>query len=200
MSAMPSSTPSEVPAGLLLVKLLVAVPAVRHAGLKNNRFSSARPSLAMRVPFALVRFLIAFSLGVAATFAWQSYGDAVRDMIASAPPKLSWLAAQAAPVTPSARDTIVRTVPSPNQSQLKAVSLDLDGVRQRVDRIAASQEQITQIVDQLTAGQQQMGRDIVKLQAISQYALYKNPEDPPRATPAQGPMPVPRPSRARTMR
>jgi len=80
------------------------------------------------------------------------------------------------------------------------VSLDLDAVRQRVDRIAASQEQVTRIVDQLATGQRQMGRDIIKLQAISQYALYKNSEDPPRATPAPVPMPIPRPSRARMIR
>ena len=197
MSPMASPTPSEAPAGLLLVRLLVAVPAVRHADLKNNRFSNAPPSLTMRAPLALARFLIAFCIGVAATFAWQSYGDAAREIIANAPPKLGWLAAQAAPV---AQNAIIPAVPSPDPRQLEAVSLDLDAVRQRVDGAATSQEQMMQTVDHLAASQRQLGRDIVKLQAISQYALYKNSETPPRATPARVPIPVARPSHARMMR
>jgi hypothetical protein len=154
----------------------------------------------MRAPPALGRYLTAFFIGVAATFAWQSYGDAAREIIANVPPQLGWLAAQAAPVAQNALDTIVPAVPSPDQRQLEAVSLDLDAVRQRVDRIATSQELMTQTVDHLAASQRQLGRDIVKLQAISQYALYKNSEASPRATATRVPMPVPRPSQARMMR
>jgi hypothetical protein len=84
---------------------------------------------------ALARFLITFCIGVAATLAWQSYGDAARGMIARSSPRLGWLAPQAAPV--------VRTVPaasagsSPDLNQLKAISRDLDVVRQSVDKLAA---------------------------------------------------------------
>ncbi len=66
------------------------------------------------------------------------------------------------------------------------MSLDLDAVRQRVDRITASQEQMTRNVDQLT-------REITKLQAIAQYILHKNSEPP-------APKPVPRPSSSRPSR
>src|SRR5260370_27279754 len=48
------------------------------------------------VPFAFVRFLMIFFIGVVATLAWQSYGRTAREMIAR------WLApgpgAQAAPI------------------------------------------------------------------------------------------------------
>jgi hypothetical protein len=45
-------------------------------------------SLGKQASFALTRFLIAFCIGVAATLAWQSYGDAVRKMTASSSPRL----------------------------------------------------------------------------------------------------------------
>jgi hypothetical protein len=55
-------------------------------------------SLGKQASFALTRFLIAFCIGVAATLAWQSYGDAVRKMTASSSPRLVGSSApQAAP-------------------------------------------------------------------------------------------------------
>ena len=95
----------------------------------STRSSSRRRAL------ALVRFLITFCIGVAATLAWQSYGDAARGRIASSSPQLSWLAPQAA--------SVVQTVPaasagpSPDLNQLKAISRDLAVVRQNVDKLAA---------------------------------------------------------------
>src|SRR5260370_16737361 len=86
-------------------------PKVRPVDLdlRRDRFSSKRPSLGKRASRAVVRFLITFCIGVAAALAWQSYGDAASEMIASSSPQLGWLAPQAAPLaqTPSA------TVPPP---------------------------------------------------------------------------------------
>src|SRR5690242_1182065 len=59
--------------------------------------SVARPSPRRRSS----RFLIAFCVGVAATLAWQSYGDAARETIASSYPQLGWLAPQAAQAAPT---------------------------------------------------------------------------------------------------
>jgi hypothetical protein len=42
-----------------------------------------------------MRFLVGVCVGVAATLAWQSYGDAARAMVASTLPQLGWLAPQA---------------------------------------------------------------------------------------------------------
>ena len=199
MSAMPSPTQSEFSADSLPTPS-VAVPIVRPADLKNERSPSGRPSLGKRTALALARFLITFCIGVAATLAWQSYSDAVGQMIASSSWQLGWLAPQAAPIAQTAPDVIApaaSAAPSPDQQQLNAMSLDLDAVRQSVDRIAASQEQITRSVDQLAAGQEQITREIAKLQAIEQYLLYKNSEPPPRPAPA--PKPVPRPSPAPTV-
>jgi hypothetical protein len=208
MSAMPSPAQSEFSEGSLPVKPPVEAPAIRPADLKNDRSRKRQQSLGTRAPLAFARFLITFCVGVAATLAWQSYGDAAREMIANSSPQLSWLAPQAAPVEQSAVDVVAPAAsPAPaaaDPQPLNAVSLDLDAVRQSVDRIATGQEQITRTIDQLAAGQEQMAREINKLQAIEQYMLYKNSEAPPRpaaAAPAPAaPKPAPRPAQTPTAR
>jgi hypothetical protein len=154
--------------------------------------------LRKRASLALKRFLIAFCIGVAATLAWQSYGDAAREMIANSYPQLGWLAPQAEPVAQNAPETIGLAPPAApffDPQQLNAMSVDLDAPRQSIDRIvssiAAIQEQMLRSADrtahsvaQLTAGQEQMTREITKLQAIEQYVLYRNTESPPRPAPA----------------
>jgi septal ring factor EnvC (AmiA/AmiB activator) len=153
--------------------------------------------------------LIMFCSGVAATLAWQSYGDAARQVIAKSYPQLGWLAPRATPIAYSAHDTIglaAQAATSPDQ-RLSAMSLDLDAMRQNVDRIAITQEQITRNVDQLTAGQQRMTRnvdqltagqermtrEISKLQAVEQQSK-------PRPAPAPARKPVSRSAGAPTAR
>jgi hypothetical protein len=75
--------------------------------------------------------------------------------------------------------------PSPDQQQLNAMSLDLNAVRQSVDRIAASQEQITRSVYRIAASQEQITGEITKLREIEQYILYKNSESPLPLAPAR---------------
>ncbi len=176
MGAMPSPAQSKFYAGLLPVELSVEPPAVRAAELENDRFANEQPSSGKRISRPVVRFLITFYIGVAATLAWQSYGGAARQIIASLSPQLSWLAPQAA---------VAQTVPD-----------TVEQITRSVNRIvAASQEQIARSVDQLAADQEQMTREIIKLQAISQYGLYKNSEPPPRPAPSPAPKPVTRPVR-----
>ena len=121
------------------------------------------------------RYLVAILIGVAATLAWQSYGDSAREMIAGSSPQLSWLAPPAAPVAEAP------AAPSPDQEELKEIWLSLAGVRQRVDQIAA----------QLAAGQEQVTRDINNLQAVEQDILDKISAPPPRpAAPARKSVPL----------
>jgi hypothetical protein len=199
---MPSPTQPEISRGALQVKKLVEVVTIDPANLKNDRPQSERARLGKRVLLALVA--VTFCIGAAATWVWQSRGDAAKKAIASAVPRLGWLAQQASPVTQNTPDIVAPAAvaaPSPDQQQLTAMPLELDAVRQSVDRIAAGQEQMTRSVEriaagqeqmartvgQLTAGQEQLTREITKLQAIEQYILYKNSESP-------APKPVPRPS------
>src|SRR5260370_7607826 len=80
-----------------------------------------RPSLGKRASRSLTRFLIIFCFGVAATLAWQSYGDPAREMIANSYPQLSWLAPQAASLAQTASDMPApapSTPPSPKLNHL----------------------------------------------------------------------------------
>jgi hypothetical protein len=213
MSAISNPAQSEFSTGSLPVKRhLVEKIAIDPADLKDDRFQSERPELGKRFPLTLTS--ITFCIGVAATLAWQSYGDGARKALASSSPRLGWLAPQADPVAQNTPDIFVPTesaAPSPEQRQRDDASLDLDEVRQSVDRIvtsiaatqeyvtqsvdrvAASQERMAQTVDQLAIGQEQMKREITKLQAIEQYILYKNSEPPASR-------PIPRPPQGRVVR
>src|SRR5262249_33002210 len=120
------------------------------------------PSYGKRASRPLAHFLITFYIGVAATLAWQSYSDAARQIIASLSPQLGWLAPQQAAAAPAVPDKV-------------------EQITRSVDQIvSASQEHITRSVDQLTAGQEQMTREIIRLQAISQYGIHTNSEPAPR--------------------
>jgi len=68
------------------------------ADSKNDNFPIIRQSRRKRARRVLARFLITLCIGVAGTLAWQSYGDAAREMIAKSSPQFSWLAPQAAAV------------------------------------------------------------------------------------------------------
>ncbi len=96
----------------------------------SNESSSTNPSLIARVrgwlgklvSSAFVRYLLAFSIGIAATLAWQSYGGPARKTVASWSPRLAWLAPEPTPADASA-------------GRLKAASLALTAVRQSVDKL-----------------------------------------------------------------
>jgi hypothetical protein len=210
MSATPSPAQSELYSGLLPVEPAVEPPPFRPTTLENDESQSQKPSLRKRASRAITRFLTTFCIGVAATLAWQSYGDAAREIIASSYPQLGWLAPQAEPNHPDTIELVAPVAVSVDQQQL---SLDLDAVRQSVDRIAAGiaviQEQISRGADrvaieqvahnvaQLAAAQEQMTGEITKLQAVEQYVLYKNAEPPQRPTPAPMRSLGPRSSQAR---
>ncbi len=180
MSAMPSPAQSEFYAGLLPVEPSVEAPAVRPTALENDQFPNGQPSLRKRASRALARFLITFCIGVAATLAWQSYGHPARELIANSYPQLGWLAPQAEPVAQNAPDMIalaLRAATSLDQQQPNAMSLDLDAVRQSIDRIATSQDQTTRSVDRIApsivAGQEQMTRSIDRI-AASQEQIARS--------------------------
>jgi hypothetical protein len=180
---------SESTAESLPVKSLVEVLDGDPADLKNDRLQSRQPAFRKRVPLPLTRFLITFSMGVAATVAWQRYGDAAIEMLASSFPQLRWLTSRSEPAAQNASDMIALVAPaaappSPDQQQVSAISLDLDAVRQSIDRVSRSQEQMIGNVDQLAASQAQMTGEITKLQAIGQYILSKGSEPPPPQSPA----------------
>jgi len=154
----------------------------RRADLEYNAFPNKRPSLGKRASRALTRFLVAFCIGVAATLAWFSYGEAARKMIASSSPQLGWLA----PLPAAAQAASPAGLLPDQQQQLNAISLGLAAMRQSVDQLAA----------QLAAGQEQMTRDITVLRAAQQEIIDKISMPPPRpaAAPTHKPVPLTPPS------
>jgi len=73
------------------------------AGLNRKQLS-----LAKRTAIGLARFLLINGMGVAATLAWQSYGDEMREIIANSYPLLGWLA----PETPAFAKTASEMAPT----------------------------------------------------------------------------------------
>jgi hypothetical protein len=155
-----------------------AVQATSYAAdVKRAR----RPSLGKRAIRGLSRFLIVFGIGVAATLSWEAYGDAAREMVANSSPQLAWLAPKAASVARTTPDMVAppALATPPELEQLKALSLGFAMAQQRVDQLAASQ--------------QQMSDEIANLRADQQELLQKMSAPPPRptATPSRKPGPLP---------
>src|SRR5262249_23649804 len=196
MSAMPNPPQSEpsvesLPASLLNIP--AEAPTIRPADLKNDRYPNGRSSFGKRALIAVVRFLIIFCLGVSATLAWlsygdraremiasQSYGSAAREMIASLYSQLSWLAPQAEPVAPNTPDVIGLASPtasSHDQQQPNAKLLDVEALRQSIDRIgtsiASSQEQMTSSADRIATSQDQIARSADRM-ATSQEQIARS--------------------------
>jgi len=148
---------------------------IRQAVLKRKQ-----PSLRGRA----ARSLIIFCIGVAATLAWQSYGDATREMIATSYPQLGWLAPQTA-AAESTPEITAPTAPATglDSPELRSILVNLSAVRQSVDELAA----------QFAASQQQMANDIAKLNAAEQDIFNKISSAPPprpAAAPVRKPVPA----------
>ncbi len=124
------------------------------------------PPFRKRASRALARFLITFCIGVTATLAWQSYGGAVRQMIANSYPQLGWLAPRGVSIAEKAPDTMGLATSAAlysDQQQLETTSRDLRAMRQDIERIAASQELVARGIDQIATAmadsQRQMARN-----------------------------------------
>jgi TolA-binding protein len=168
----------------LLAKPSADAPAVAPAKMKNDPL----PAGSSRRSFAFARYLIVLLIGVAATLAWQTYGESATQMIA-------------------------RVVSSPDHQRLTSTSVDLTAMRQGIDDLATSiasnqeqimrsivtnqeqtlrsiainQELIMRNVDQLAAGQEQMAREIAKFQTQDQSGLAQASVSKPVPRPAQKP-------------
>ena len=142
-----------------------------------------------------VRYLVAICIGVAATLAWQSYGDAAKQIIATRAPELGW--------SPDAKQMIASWTKPPAGSEKQALpvaqiapsapSIDAEKVQQLTQSLAV----LRQTVEQLAAGQDQMTRVIGRLESAVTELIVKIPEPPPQppAAPARKPTPAPPSSR-----
>jgi hypothetical protein len=122
-------------------------------------------------------------IGVAATLAWQSYGDA---MIASWVDQLGW--------TKPPADSEKQAPPVAQTFAPAAPSIDSEKVRQMAGDLAT----LRQTVEQLAAGLDQVTREIGKLKVADDEILAKITPAPPPSRPvaaaARKPTPVTPPS------
>ena len=116
-------------------------------------------------------------IGVGATLVWQWYGDAARAMIATSLPQLASLAPEPASVPQAALAAAPQAAASPELRQLKEIPSALASLRQSVDQLAGSQQQIAGTIAKLGTRQQQL--------------LHKLATPPPRPTPAPKPVTPP---------
>jgi hypothetical protein len=197
------------------------VPDRSDEGLRDilkNLESVGENEMKRRGSRGFVRFLAAICIGVAATLAWQSYGEATKQIIATRAPELGWSPAtkrmiaswvqqfgwtksppgsesaavqsspkssQTAPLAqtvPAAVTPSAPIAPAIDPAQVHQIAVDLGALRQTVEQIAGSQDQ--------------MRRGIDRLQGAVAEILIKIPEPPPPLTAASAhkPRPVAAPS------
>jgi len=159
-----------------------------------------------RASGAFARYLVAILIGVAVALAWESYGEATKQVIATSAPDFGWspearqmiaswieqLGWTKSEGTPKAAP-VVEAVAAPKAPA--APSIDPEQMQQLLRSLTTLQ----QTVEQLAAGQDQMARVIERLQAADAEILAKIPAPPPPrpiAAPARKPPPGPLSSRA----
>jgi hypothetical protein len=136
----------------------------------DDRPITDRPLRSRPASRGFTRCLVAICLGVAGTLAWQSYGEATKQIIATRAPELGWspeakqmiaswiqqLGWTKPPAGPenTAPETVASKAPTP-------ASLDPAQVQQMAQSLAT----LRQTVEQIAAGQDQMKREIVKMES-----------------------------------
>jgi hypothetical protein len=154
------------------------------------------------------RYLVAICIGVAAALAWQSYGEAAKQMIATSAPELGW-SSEAKQMIASWVQQLGWTKP-PAGSEKQAAPVAQTAVApnapaapafdpEKIQQMAWDLATLRQTVEQLAAGQTQVSREIAKLEAADVEILAKIPAPPPprpSTASARKPMPVPPSSRA----
>jgi hypothetical protein len=109
-----------------------------------------------------------------ATLAWQSYGDAAREMVIARAPTLAWLLSVSTTRSPAVAATSLDPV-----QQLGPLASNLDVVRRNVEQLAAKQDQMAQNIAALQAVEED----------IRQKMSYTPPSPSQQAAPIQQPKP-----------
>jgi hypothetical protein len=155
----------------------------------------------------LVRYGLAISFGVAATLAWQSYGQATKQMIATRAPELGWspeakqriaswveqLGWTKLPV--DAENTLNRlNMPQIAQSEKAATVLDTFATKESVDpqqvhQMALDLASLRQILEQVAASQTKIAGEINNLLVTDMEMFLKIPAPKSAAAPRK-PTPV----------
>src|SRR6266852_5898980 len=155
-----------------------SVRSPRPSGLKDDHIASDRPSIGRRILRTLTGFFIAVLIGIGATLAWQSHGDAARDMVVAQSPSLGRLLSVSTTKSPA----MAATAPDRVQ-QLEPLASNLDVVRRSVEQLAAKQEQ--------------MAQNIATLQAVADDIRQRISTTPSPSQQQAAPIPQPKPPQPR---
>jgi hypothetical protein len=135
----------------------------------DGRSLHDQPSLGGRALHRFSGFLLIMSIGVVATLAWQSHGDAAKQLVLDWAAQSGWssllplvgLPSDAAsgraarpaqaPIMESSRPEAALGAPPRGEPPLEAMAQDFAAIRQNIERLAA--------------GQEQLAHDLVKLQS-----------------------------------
>ena len=166
-----------------------SIRSPRPSGLNDDQVGSDRPSIGRRIFRTLTRFIIAVLIGIGATLAWQSHGDAAREMVVARAPSLGWLLSVSATKSPA----VAATAPDPVQ-QLEPLASNLDVVRRSVEQLAAKQEQMAQNIATLQALEEDIRQKVSSpppspSQQAASIPQYKPPQ--PRVQSSSVPRPSP---------
>jgi hypothetical protein len=166
-----------------------SIRSPRPSGLNDDQVASDRPSIGRRIFRTLARFIIAVLIGIGATLAWQSHGDAAREMVVARAPSLGWLLSVSATKSPA----VAATAPDPVQ-QLEPLASNLDVVRRSVEQLAAKQEQMAQNIATLQALEEDIRQKVSSpppspSQQAASIPQYKPPQ--PRVQSSSVPRPPP---------
>jgi hypothetical protein len=185
------------------------VPMTATASLAQSEFSVDKPitdSAARAKPASrgFARYTLAICIGVAATLAWQSYGEAAKQMFAAKAPELGWSPEtkrmianwvdQLGWTKPPAGAEISTAQPSvPEATQTATASFD----PQQAQQIAVDVAALRQSVEQVTASQTKIAAEINNLQVTVTDIFLKFPTPPqPPAALSHKPIPAAPPSLA----
>jgi hypothetical protein len=164
-----------------------------------DRLVSIENEMKSRSSRGLARCLVAVCIGVAATLAWQSYGETAKQIIATRAPELGWppgakqmiaswvqqlgwtkpsvgpenTTIQAAPIAQTVPATVAPNAPaapSLDPEQVHQIALDVAALRQNVEQLTAGQDQMAR----------EMTRDMTRLESALVDILVKIPEPPPQ--------------------
>jgi len=129
-----------------------------------------RPSIGRRMFRSITKFTIAILVGVGVTLGWQSYGDAIGEMLAERAPTLAWLMSMSA-----AKPPIPAKTSTSQTQQIEPLASNLDAVRLSVDQLSARQDQMAQKIAVLQAVEEDIRQKILLMPPFSASASQAAP-------------------------
>ena len=185
--------------------LVVDSPSLRgrlsDPGFADRPPLDVRPSFGKRATRAFVRYLIACGIGVAGTLAWQSYGDAAKQTIAT------WGAEHGLPTAWLSNGEVAKAnLPRPERTEAAPpaqvvpgtvagaaadYASDLQQLKKMTLGLAATLTTMRERIEQVAGNQEQAASDIAKLQAAEQEIRHKISAVAPRPAVAAPSKPAP---------